>query len=142
MPHSRLSHPYPPHYPSMPRLFKEAQTHHQHKALHQRRAQESKSKTPRTSPILSMRRMQSPQRTMYTKSHNCRPLPFRTLRANRRRQKPQCFVLYARTMQAMPRHQNRGHKTRRSRATEIPINAPIEHCKRLQKTPPKTPKNR
>lgn len=71
MPYPRLPHPHPPHYPSMPRMPKEAKTHHQHKALHKRRTQESKSQAFSSSPLLSMRRMQSTQRIMRAKSYDC-----------------------------------------------------------------------
>ena len=118
------------------------QTHHRPQAIRERSTQKSKSKAPSVASLLPVRRMQSTQRIMHTKSNNRRPLSFRALRANRRRQKPKRFTFYACFMQEMPRHQNSSHAAIWRDTTAAPMSlqsTPIKHCKRLQKTRLNTP---
>lgn len=134
--------PYPPPRKSMQSLPQAHQTHHRPQAIRERSTQKSKSKAPSLISLLPVRRMQSTQRTLHTKSHNRRPLSFRALRANRRRQKPKRFTFYACFMQKVSRHQNRSHATIWRNTTTASVsrrNTPIKHCKRLQKTRLNTP---
>lgn len=134
--------PYPPPRKSMQSLPQAHQTHHRPQAIRERSTQKSKSKAPSLISLLPVRRMQSTQRTLHTKSHDCRSLSFRAFRANRRRQRPKRYAFYACFMQEMPRHQNRGHASIWRNATAAPItlqSTPIKHCKRLQKTRLNTP---
>lgn len=142
MPNPRLPSPYPPPRARMQRMPQAHQTHHRPRTIRKHSTQKSKSQAPSVASLLPVRRLQSTQRTMHTKSNNCRPLSFRALRANRRRQKPKRHAFYACFMQKVSRHQNRRNASiwRNIAAASITSQStPIKHCKRLQKTRLNTP---